>query len=169
MMGLVAPGTARSVLALRALLVVLPFAALALALPAVPHWFVLVGVAVCSLVWAQAPDHAAGVGAIGLVAGWWSAHDVLDWRVLVVGLLLVLAHVTAVVLAHGTGALPVDPHLVGLWGRRSLLTLVPMPLAYVALRGLDSVAAPPWLWASAGLPVAVALLVTARLTQARPE
>lgn len=168
-MRLVAPGTTRTVLALRTLLVLLPCGALALALPVVPHWFVLLGVVACSLLWARTPDHLAGVVALGLVAGWWSAHGVLDWRVLVVGVLLVLAHVDAVVLSHGPGTLPVDPGLARLWLRRALLTLVPLPVAYGALRSLDTVVAPSWVWLAAGLAAVVALLATARLTQAEPE
>lgn len=168
-MRLVAPGTSAPVLALRALLVLLPCGALAVALPVVPHWFVVLGVVACSVLWARTPDGMAGVVALGLTAAWWSAHGVLDWRVLVVGALLVVAHVDAVVLSHGPGALPVDPGLARLWASRTLLTLVPMPLAYVALRGLDADTAPPWLWALAGIAAVGALLATARLTQAEPE
>ncbi|CAM3537360.1 hypothetical protein [Nocardioides zeicaulis] len=156
----------RTTLVLHALLLVLPCSAMALALPEVPHWFVLLGVAVCGVLWTRAPDHPAGVVALVLVAGWWSAHGVLDWRVPVVAVLLLAAHVCAVVLAHGPASLPVDPHLARLWAGRGLLALVPVPVAYAALRGLSAAAAPGWLWLTAAGLTVVALLAAARLTQA---
>lgn len=156
----------RATAVLRGLLLVLPCAALALALPVVPHWLVVVAVVVCGVLWTTAPDHPAGVVALVLVAGWWSAHGVLDWRVPVVAVVLLLAHVCAVVLAHGPASLPLDPHLVRLWAGRGLLAVVPVPVAYAALRGLSAAAAPGWLWLTAAALTVVALLAAARLTQA---
>ncbi len=164
-MSLLETGATRTVLALRALLLVLPCAALALALPETPHWLVVVGVVVCAVLWAGTPDHPAGVAALVLVAVWWGAHAVLDWRVPLVAVLLLVAHVCALVLSHGPASLPVDPHLARLWAGRGLLALVPVPLAYAVLRGLDAGSAPSWLWLAASLTSVVALLVTARLTQ----
>jgi hypothetical protein len=162
---LVAPGTTRPVIALRALVVALPCIALALAIPEVPHWFVLVTVPLSASVWARTPDHAVGIVPLVLVAGWWAAHGVVDWRVLVVAVLLLGAHVSAVLLSYGPGTLPVDPRLVRLWLRRGLLALVPAPVAWLALRGIDPALAPSWLWLATASLTAVVLLATARLTR----
>ena len=70
---------------------------------------------------------------------------------LVVGVLLVAAHVVATLLSYGPATLAVDPRLAALWLRRGLLALVPMPITYVAVRGLDADLAPPWLWSVAAI------------------
>lgn len=162
--GLTAPGAV-----LRVVLLLLPCAALALALPERPHPVVLVLVVLCSLRWAHTPDHAAGAAALLVVAGWWAVHDVLDWRVLVVGVLLVAAHLIATVLALGPASLAVDARVARLWLRRGLLALVPMPVAWVSVRGLDAALAPSWLWMTAAVATGALLVVTARMTQPEAE
>ena len=164
---IVPPGVERRVLLLRVLLLVLPCASLALALPEVPHWLVVVLVLAGSSTWATSPDHPAGAVSLVLVAGWWAVHDVLDWRVPVVAVLLLAAHVVATVLAYGPATLALDPHLARLWLGRGLLALVPVPVTYAAVRGLDPDLAPGWTWTVAGVLVVALLVVTARLT--RPE
>ena len=163
------PGLTRTGLVLRGLLVALPCAALALALPAVPHWAVVVVVVACSAWWAHTPDHLTGAVALLLVAGWWTLHGVLDWRILPVGALLVAAHVVATLLSYGPATLAVDPRLVTLWLGRGLLALVPMPITYAALKGLDADLAPPWLWLAAAVGTAGLLVGTARVTRAEQE
>lgn len=149
----------------RVLLFLLPCAALALALPARPHALVVAVVVLCSAWWARTPDHTTGVVALATVMVWWTVHDVGDWRLLVVGALLLVAHVLATVLSYGPAELPVDPHLVAVWARRGLLTLVPLPITWIALRGLDADLAPPWVWTSAALGVVALVVVTLGLTQ----
>lgn len=166
---LVPPGMSWPVVVLRGLLFALPCAAMALALPEVPNGLVLLLVVVAAALWARSPDHVAGAVALVLVVGWWGLRAVVDWRLLVVGVLLVVAHVTATVLAHGPGTLPVDPRLARLWVGRGVLALVPMPVTYVAVRGLDPQLAPPWVWIVAGVAIVGLLVVTARLTQPEPE
>lgn len=168
-MNVLFPGMTPTVLLLRALLLVLPCAALALALPEVPHWAVIALTVVCSAVWASDPDHVAGAVALVVVAGWWTAHGVVDWHLLVVGVLLLAAHVVATVLAHGPATLAVDPHLAALWLRRGLLTLLPMPVTYAAVLGLDADQAPAWTWTVAAVLVAALLVATARLTRVEAE
>jgi hypothetical protein len=46
-----------------------------------------------------------------------------------------------------------------------VLTLVPLPVAWLAVRGLDPELAPSWLWLLAGATAVALLLVTARLTR----
>lgn len=158
-------GITPPVLALRALLLVLPCAALALALPVVPHWSVVAAVVVLSAWWVRSPDHVVGAASLVLVAGWWAVHGVVDWRVLVVATLLLAAHVVATLMSYGPATMAVDPHLASLWVRRGLLALVPMPVTYLAVQGLDARLAPPWVWMTAGVVVVALLLTTARLTQ----
>ena len=160
MAGITAP-----VVALRALVVLLPCAALALALPEVPHWFVLVGVPVTAVAWCRTPDHAVGNAPLVLVAGWWAAHGSVDWRVPVVAVLLLGAHVAATLLSYGPATLAVDPRLVRLWLRRALLALVPVPVVWLAVRGIDPAWAPAGLWLATGAVTVVLLVVTARLTR----
>lgn len=158
-------GAAPSALALRALVLALPCLALALALPEVPHWFVLLGVPLSAAAWARTPDHAVGVVPLVLVGGWWASHDVLDWRVPVVAVLLLAAHLAAVLAAYGPATLAVDRRLARLWLVRGLLALVPVPVTWLALRGLDPAWAPPGTWLAAGALLVALLLVTARLTR----
>jgi hypothetical protein len=163
------PGLTATSLVLRVVLFLLPCAALAAALPEVPPTLVIILVVACSAWWARTPDHLAGTVAMLLVVAWWSVHDVLDWRVLAVGVLLLAAHVVSTLLSYGPEALAVDPRLAALWLRRGLLALVPMPVTYVALRGLDPDLAPSWLWMAAALGIVALLVITARLTQPEAE
>ena len=166
-MRLLRPGVVPSVVVLRALLLVLPCAALALALPEVPHGLVVAGVALSAASWTWFPDHAVGVVPLALVAGWWAVHGVVDWRLLVVGVLLVTAHVVATVVSYGPATLAIDPRLARLWLARGGLALVPLPVTWLAVRGLDPRLAPSWLWLVAGVTAVGLLVVTARLV--RPE
>lgn len=152
-------------LTLRVLLFLMPCAALALALPERPHPLVVAVVVLCSAWWARTPDHSAGVVALATVVLWWTVHDVVDQRLLGVGALLLVAHVLATVLSYGPPDLPVDPHLAAMWVRRAMLTLVPLPITWVALRGLDADLAPPWVWAAAAVGVVALVVATLRLTQ----
>ena len=159
------PGVTRSALATRALVFVLPCAALALALPEVPHWAAIALTVGGSAVWARVPDHAIGILPLVVVAGWWAAQASLDWRVLVVAALLLGAHVAATVAAYGPATLVVDPRLARSWLRRGLLALVPVPPTWLSVRMLDPGLAPPGTWIATGLVTVVLLLVTARLTR----
>ena len=166
-MQLLQPGVTPPVVVLRSLLLVLPCAALALALPEVPDSLVVTGVVLSAAGWAWFPDHAVGVAPLALVAGWWAVHGVVDWRLLVVGVLLTAAHVAATLVSYGPATLALDPHLARLWVVRALLALVPLPVTWLAVRALDPALAPPWLWLLTGATVVGLLIVTARLT--RPE
>jgi hypothetical protein len=159
------PGVTSSALVLRVLVLALPCVALALSLPVVPHWAVLLGVPVSAAAWARTPDHAVGVVPLVLVGGWWAAHDVLDWRVPVVAVLLVGAHLAATVAAYGPMTLALDPRLGRLWLVRGMLALVPVPVAWIAVRGLDPAWAPPGTWLATGAVVVAMLLAVAHLTR----
>ena len=166
-MHLLRPGVTAPVVVLRALLLVLPCAALGLALPQWPHGLVVAGVVLSAAGWAWFPDHAVGVVPLALVAGWWAVHDVVDWRLLVVGVLLAAAHVAAVLASYGPATLPIDPRLTRLWLARGLFALVPLPVTWLAVRVLDPELAPSGLWLLTGVAAVGLLLVTARLTRPR--
>ncbi|MCY4725480.1 hypothetical protein NYO98_04245 [Nocardioides sp. STR2] len=167
MMRLLRPGVTPPVVVLRTLLLVLPCAALAVALPQVPDGLVVGGVVMSAAAWAWMPDHAIGIVPLALVAAWWAVHGVVDWRLLVVGVLLAAAHVAATLASYGPATLAVDPDLARLWAARGLLALVPLPVTWLAVRVLDPALAPSWLWLLAGATVVGLLLLTARLT--RPQ
>ena len=76
-MNVLPPGVTAPVLVLRSLLVLLPCAALALALPEVPHLVVVTLVVVCSAWWAYSPDHPAGAVALLLVG---ASQIKIGWR-----------------------------------------------------------------------------------------
>ena len=61
--------------------------------------------------------------------------------VLVVGVLLATSHVAATLVSYGPATLAVDPRLARLWLARGGLALVPLPVTWLAVRGLD----PRWL------------------------
>lgn len=159
------PGVTPPVVLLQGLVLVLPCVALGLALPERPHWAVLLGVPVSAAVWSRSPDHAVGIVPLALVGGWWAAHGTVDWKVLVVAVLLLGAHVAATLLSYGPRTLTLDRRLARLWFVRTLLALVPAPLAWLAVRELDPGWAPSGLWLVTGAVTVVLLLATARLTR----
>jgi hypothetical protein len=166
---LVPPGLTTAGLVLRVALFLLPCAALAVALPERPHLLVVLAVVLCAGWWARTPDHVSGAVAMTIVFVWWTVHDVLDWRVPVVAVLLLAAHVVATLLSYGPETLPVDPRLARLWLGRALLALVPLPVTWVALDGLDADLAPGWVWMAAALITVALIVVTLRLTRPTDE
>lgn len=158
------PGWTRGTWVLRLSLLVLPVAALLVALPVRPHAWVLILVVAGSLRWALLPDDLVGALVLLLVAGWWALHGATDWRLGAVGLLLFLAHVAATLASYGPGTSGPSPALVRLWGRRVLLSLAPLVAALAAVRLLDPGLAPPWLWSGALATTAVLVLVASRMT-----
>lgn len=151
---------------LRGALLVLPLATLALALPQWPHWALVALVVVSATRWAFAPEDVAGIVALVLVAGWWSVHDDRGWRLLVVGVLLLTAHLCAVVASYGPAQLPAERALLRTWLARSCLLVVPLVVAWWAVTRLPDVQAPGWVWPLAVLVTLAGILV---VTLARPK
>lgn len=158
-------GWPRGTWVLRSLLLVLPVAALLVALPQWPHAWVVVLVVLGSLRWAWLPDDLVGVVVLLLVGGWWAVDGATDWRLGLVGVLLLAAHVAATLASYGPGTLGPDPALVRLWLRRGLLATVPLLVALAAVQGLDADLAPQGLWTVALATMLVLVLVAARATQ----
>ncbi|WP_374455565.1 hypothetical protein [Nocardioides sp.] len=166
---LVPPGLTTAGLVLRVALFLLPCAGMAVALPERPHLLVVLAVVLCAGWWSRTPDHVSGAVAMTIVFVWWTVHDVLDWRVPVVAVLLLAAHVVATLLSYGPETMPVDPRLARLWLGRALLALVPLPVTWVALQGLDADLAPGWVWMAAALITVALIVVTLRLTRPTDE
>lgn len=158
-------GWPRSTWLIRALVLLLPSAALLVALPERPHPWVLALVAAGSLRWAWLPDDLVGTLVLVLAGGWWAVHGSLDGRLAVAAMLLVAAHVAATVASYGPGTLAPDAALVRLWCGRALVAAVPLGVALAAGQVLDPGLAPRGLWTLA-LSVTLALVLTAaRATQ----
>ncbi len=168
-MSTLVPGTTRGwprgTWLLRSLLLVLPSAALLVALPQWPHTWVVVLVVLGSLRWAWLPDDLVGVVVLVLVGGWWAVDGATDWRLGVAGVLLVAAHLSATVASYGPGTLGPDRALARLWVGRGLLTTVPLLVALAAVQVLDAGLAPQGLWTLTLATMLVLVLVAARATQ----
>jgi hypothetical protein len=161
------PGTSgwpRTTWVLRVLVLLLPVAALLVALPQWPDTTVVVLVVLGSARWAWLPDDLVGALVLVLVGGWWAVHGTTDARLLAVGVLLLAAHVAATLASYGPGTLDPGRVLVRLWVRRGLLALVPLVVAFGAVRLLDAGLAPPGLWTVALAATVVLLLAASRAT-----
>lgn len=143
----------RSQVICRALIAVLPMLALVIA-PVRPNLPVTVLVVVGSLVWASAPEIAAGPIVLLTVMVWWAlvVPDPVQPRVLAATGALSGAHVAALLAAYGPARVALDRGLVLMWVRRSLLAFVTAPVAYAVVVSLDE--PDPRLW-----PLALGVLV----------
>ncbi|PUA82013.1 hypothetical protein [Nocardioides currus] len=128
----------RSQVVCRVLVALLPVLALFTA-DVRPNAVVLLVTVVLSVLWACFPELAAGQIALLVVMAWWalSVPDPLQPGVLASALALVSAHVSAVLAAYGPARLQLDPRLVTMWVRRTLLSFVAAPVAYAAVVVLD--------------------------------
>lgn len=158
-------GWSRGTWLLRALLLVLPGAALLLAVQGWPPLWVAVLVVAGSVRWAWLPDDLVGALLLLLVAVRCVVDDASGWGVAAAGVLLVAAHLAATVASYGPGTLGPERALVLLWVRRGLLTLVPLGVAVAAVGLLEADLAPGWLWTLTLAITAALVLLAARVTQ----
>lgn len=143
----------RSQLICRGVVAVLPVVALLIAPGRQPGLLVLLVVA-GSLAWAAFPELALGPVVILAVMAWWAIKipDPVRPSVLAAALALSGAHVAGLLAAYGPVRAALDPRLVLVWVRRTLLGFLVAPVAYAAVVGLDEGRAPP-MW-----PLAVGVL-----------
>lgn len=131
-----------------------------------PH-SVLAVVVFLSAGFAIAPESGFGLLALGSVIWWWSLSDDagLHATVLVAAMLLLAAHVAALLISYGPPGVAVDAGLGWLWVGRGAAVLVAAPAVLLLARFADDAAPDPALW-QAGLLVSVlaVVLVAARLT-----
>ena len=153
----------RSRLALRAVVLVAPVLALEAARPDdVPHrWFVALTLAL-AVGFAAMPESPFGTACLGLVALWWAqaAGDGVPAGAVPAALLLLAAHVAAVLLSYGPPALPIGTRVMLLWLRRGAVVAVAVPLLWLLAVLVDGQPEPPGIWV-AGLGCAIVVCVVA--------
>jgi hypothetical protein len=153
----------RARLLLRAVVLVAPVLALLAAGPAErPRgWFLLLTL-VLSVGFAAMPESALGTACLGLVVLWWAlaAADGVPLTAIPAALLLVAAHVAAVLLSYGPTAMPVDAALLGRWARRSGGVAVAVPVVWLLAVVVEDQPEPPGIWV-AGLACATLVCVVA--------
>jgi hypothetical protein len=153
----------RARLLLRAVVLVAPALALLAAGPADwPRGWFLALVLGLSAGFAARPESALGTVCLALVVLWWAvaAVDGVPVSVLPAGLLLVAAHVAAVLLSYGPPGMPVGAALLGRWLRRSSGVAVAVPLVWLFAMAVDGRPEPPGIWV-AGLVCATVVCVVA--------
>ena len=158
---------ARSQLALRALVLLGPVAAVLAAAPAghAPPWWLVGAVAALAGASAWEPDSPFGVAPFLVVLGWWAAAlgDSPSAWVLAAATGLVVAHVAGVLASYGPATMPIDAATVPLWAGRGALVLLAAPVAWAVTRLLGDEPEQPGVWV---LGVAVACVATVLATMA---
>jgi hypothetical protein len=153
----------RARLSLRAVVLVAPVLALLAARPDDwPHgWYVALTVAL-AVGFAAMPESALGTACLALVVFWWSlaAADGVPATTIPVALLLLAAHVAAVLLSYGPHALPVGGALLGRWLRRYVAVAVAAPLVWLVAVAVDGQPEPRGIWVL-GLGCAVVVCIVA--------
>ena len=153
----------RARLVLRAVVLAAPVLALLAARPDDwPHgWYVALTVAL-SVGFAAMPESALGTACLALVVFWWSlaAADGVPASAIPAALLLLAAHVAAVLLSYGPPALPVGAALLGRWVRRYAAVAAAAPLVWLVAVAVDGQPEPRGIWVL-GLGCAVVLCIVA--------
>lgn len=153
----------RARLLLRAVVLVAPVLALEGTRPDSPpgRWLLALTVAL-AVGFAAMPESAFGTACLGLVVIWWAlaASDGVPLGAIPAALLLLAAHVCAVLLSYGPPALPVGSRLVLRWLRRSAAVAAAVPLVWLVASVVDDQPEPPGIWI-AGLACAIVVCVVA--------
>jgi hypothetical protein len=156
-------GETRARMLLRAVVLVAPVLALLAIRPGDrPHgWFVVLTL-VLAIGFAAMPESALGTACLGLVVLWWAlaAADGVPASAIPAALLLLAAHVAAVLLSYGPSGLPIGTQLLGRWVRRGALVGVAAPLVWLVGVVVDDQPEPPGIWV-AGLGSAIVVCVVA--------
>jgi hypothetical protein len=158
-------------LALRGVILVAPVLALLAARPAdLPHGWFVVGTVVLSIGFAALPESALGTLCLAVVVFWWvlAAAYGTPGGAVPAALLLLSAHVAAVLLAYGPSSLPVDPALLVRWLRRGVGVGVAAPLVWLVAVTVHDQPEPPGIWV-AGLACAVVVCIVAASAVATAE
>jgi hypothetical protein len=158
-------------LGLRGVILVAPVLALLAARPEdLPHgWFVVLTL-VLSVGFAAMPESGLGTLCLGVVVFWWvlAASDGVPLGAIPAALLLLAAHLAAVLLSYGPAALPVDTALLRRWALRGVGVGVASPLVWLVAVTVDGRPEPPGIWV-AGLASAVVVCIVAATAVATRE
>lgn len=161
----------RGRLLLRGVILVAPVLALLAARPAeLPHgWFVVL-TCVLSVGFAAMPESGLGALCLGVVVFWWvlAASDGVPAGAIPAALLLLSAHLAAVLLSYGPPSLPVDAALLGRWAVRGVGVGVAAPLVWLVAVLVEGQPEPPGIWV-AGLASAVVVCIVAATAVASQE
>jgi hypothetical protein len=153
----------RARLLLRVVVLVSPVLALLCAGPAdrPRGWFLLLVVAL-SVGFAAMPESAMGTACLGLVVLWWAlvGRGGAPLGALPAAVLLVAAHVAAVLLAYGPPGMPVGRAVLRRWLRRGAGVVSTAGLVWLFAAAVDGQPEPPGIWV-AGLACATVLCVAA--------
>jgi hypothetical protein len=155
-------GETRARLILRAVVLVCPVLALLAAYPAQPRgWFLVLTIAL-AVGFAAMPDSAFGTACLGLVVVWWAiaVADGVPLSAVPAGLLLLAAHVAALLLSYGPAGLAMGVALLRRWLRRTAGVAVVVPLVWLFAVVVEDQPEPPGVWL-AGLACAIVLCVVA--------
>ncbi len=161
----------RARLLLRAVVLVSPVLALLAAWPVdQPRGWFVAFTAVLSVGFAAMPESPLGTVCLGLVVLWWTlaVSDGVPATAIPAALLLLAAHVAAVLLSYGPPALPIGAALLRRWLRRTAGVAVAVPLVWLVARVVDDQPEPPGIW-MAGLACATVLCVVAATAVATQE
>jgi len=158
-------------LLLRGVILVAPVLALLAARPAdLPHgWFVVLTL-VLSVGFAAMPESGLGTLCLGVVVFWWvlAASDGVPAGAIAAALLLLAAHLAAVLLSYGPATMPIDAALLSRWARRGAGVGVAAPLVWLVAVTVDGRPEPPGIWV-AGLASAVVVCIVAATAVATRE
>jgi hypothetical protein len=152
----------RARLLLRGVVLVSPVLALLAAYPAQPRgWFLVLTIAL-SVGFAAMPESWLGTACIGVVVLWWAIAVAGDVPLSAVpaALLLLAAHVAAILLSYGPPALPIGSALLGRWLRRSAGVAAAVPIVWLFAVVVEGQPEPPGIWV-AGLGCAIVVCVVA--------
>jgi len=161
----------RGRLLLRGVVLVAPVLALLAARPAdLPHgWFVVLTL-VLSVGFAAMPESGLGALCLGVVVLWWmlAASHGVPVGAIAAALLLLAAHVAAVLLSYGPPSLLVDAALLVRWLRRGAGVAVAAPLVWLVAVTVEGEPEPPGIWI-AGLACAVVVCIVAAVAVSTRE
>jgi hypothetical protein len=153
----------RARLVLRGVVLLAPVLALVAARPDdMPQgWYTALTV-VLAIGFAAMPESGLGTACLVLVVVWWTlaVRDDAPWTVVPVALLLVAAHLAAVLLSYGPPGMPLGAALMRRWAWRSALVGVAAPVVWLVAVVLDGQPEPPGIWV-AGLGSAVVVCIVA--------
>ena len=163
----------RARLLLRAVVLVAPLLAIQAARPAdaPQRWFVALTLAL-AIGFAAMPESPFGTACLCLVVIWWAlaAVDGVPIGAIPAALLLLAAHVSALLLSYGPPALPIGHRLLVRWLRRGAVVAVVVPLVWLVAVMVDGQPEPPGIWvAGLGCAIVVCLVAATAVTTTRQE
>jgi len=156
-------GESRVGLLLRGVVLAAPVLALVLARPGdlPPVWLIVV-TALLSTAFAALPESALGAACLALVVLWWAlaVDGDVPATAIPAAVLLLAAHLAALLLSYGPPGLPIGGAVLRRWLRRGAAVGAAAPLVWLVAMSVDGRAEPSGIWVM-GLAVAVAAAVLA--------